>query len=59
VPDGALSRGRSAGGGALRQAQFTAGEQETLTLVIVAINGWNRVQVGFRPAYPAGKQKAA
>jgi AhpD family alkylhydroperoxidase len=41
------------------KAQFTAEEQVTLTLLIVAINGWNRVQVGFRPGYPAGKQKAA
>jgi AhpD family alkylhydroperoxidase len=30
------------------QAQFTEEEQVTLTLLIVAINGWNRVQVGFR-----------
>src|SRR5712675_2477877 len=29
------------------QAQFTEEEQVTLTLLIVAINGWNRIQVGF------------
>jgi hypothetical protein len=30
------------------QAQLTAEEQVNLTLLIVAINGWNRIQVGFR-----------
>ncbi len=28
--------------------QFTAGEQVALTLAIIAINGWNRLAVGFR-----------
>lgn len=41
------------------QAQFTAEEQVKLTLLIVAINGWNRVQVGFRGSHPAGKREAA
>jgi AhpD family alkylhydroperoxidase len=34
------------------QAHFSEAEQVTLTLLIVAINGWNRIQVGFR-AVPA------
>jgi AhpD family alkylhydroperoxidase len=38
---------------------FTEEEQVTLTLLIVAINGWNRVQVGFRGVHPVEKRKAA
>src|SRR5215813_117965 len=30
------------------KAHFSEPEQVTLTLLIVAINGWNRIQVGFR-----------
>jgi AhpD family alkylhydroperoxidase len=44
------------------KAQFTEEEQVNLTLLIVAINGWNRVQVGFRAVHPveaADKRKAA
>jgi AhpD family alkylhydroperoxidase len=41
------------------QAQFTEEEQVKLTLLIVAINGWNRVQVGFRAVHPAGERQAA
>ena len=41
------------------QARFTPEEQVTLTLLIVAINGWNRVQVGFRAIHPAEARKAA
>ena len=41
------------------QAHFTAEEQVTLTLLIVAINGWNRIQVGFRAAHPVDQRKAA
>jgi AhpD family alkylhydroperoxidase len=41
------------------QAQFTPEEQVALTLMIVAINGWNRTQVGFRAAHPAGERQAA
>ena len=41
------------------KAQFTEEEQVTLTLLIVAINGWNRVQVGFRAVPPVAKRKAA
>lgn len=32
---------------------FTEPEQVALTLLIVAINGWNRIQVGFRGVHPA------
>jgi AhpD family alkylhydroperoxidase len=41
------------------QAQFTEQEQVTLTLLIVAINGWNRVQVGFRAVHPVQQRQAA
>ncbi|MFZ0777408.1 MAG: carboxymuconolactone decarboxylase family protein, partial [Xanthobacteraceae bacterium] len=41
------------------QAQFTAEEQVTLTLLIVAINGWNRVQVGFRAVHSVDQRKVA
>jgi AhpD family alkylhydroperoxidase len=41
------------------KAHFTEPEQVALTLLIVAINGWNRVQVGFRGVPAVEKQKAA
>ncbi len=41
------------------QAQFSEEEQVKLTLLIVAINGWNRVQVGFRAVHPTAARKAA
>jgi AhpD family alkylhydroperoxidase len=41
------------------QAQFTEEEQVKLTLLIVAINGWNRVHVGFRGVHPVGHRQAA
>jgi AhpD family alkylhydroperoxidase len=41
------------------QAQFTEQEQVTLTLLIVAINGWNRINVGFRTVHPVEKSQAA
>ena len=41
------------------QAQFTEAEQVTLTLLIVTINGWNRIQVGFRGVHPVDKRRAA
>ena len=41
------------------QAQFTEQEQVTLTLLIVAINGWNRIQVGFRAVHPVTQRRAA
>jgi AhpD family alkylhydroperoxidase len=40
-------------------AQFTEQEQVTLTLLIVAINGWNRIQVGFRAVHPVQQREAA
>lgn len=45
---------------ALVKAQFSEAEQVQLTLLIGAINVWNRLQVGFRAAHPvADKDKAA
>jgi AhpD family alkylhydroperoxidase len=41
------------------KAQFTPEEQVALTLLIVAINGWNRVNVGFRTIVPAAARTAA
>lgn len=41
------------------KAHFTEEEQVTLTLLIVAINGWNRIQVGFRAVHPVAKREAA
>jgi AhpD family alkylhydroperoxidase len=43
------------------QAHFSETEQVTLTLLIVAINGWNRIQVGFRavPAVNVGQAASA
>ncbi|WP_374441031.1 carboxymuconolactone decarboxylase family protein [Stella sp.] len=35
------------------KAHFTAEEQVKLTLLIVTINGWNRLAVGFRSVHPA------
>lgn len=39
--------------------QFTDEEQVKLTLLIVAINGWNRIQVGFRAIHPVEERQAA
>lgn len=41
------------------QAHFTPEEQVVLTLLIVAINGFNRLNVGFRMVPPASRQQAA
>jgi AhpD family alkylhydroperoxidase len=41
------------------EAQFTAEEQVKLTLLIVTINGWNRLQVGFRGVHPVKERSAA
>ncbi|MFZ3357584.1 MAG: carboxymuconolactone decarboxylase family protein [Xanthobacteraceae bacterium] len=41
------------------QGQFTAQEQVALTLLIVTINGWNRIQVGFRATHPVENREAA
>jgi AhpD family alkylhydroperoxidase len=40
------------------KAQFTEAEQVQLTLLIGAINTWNRLQVGFRAAHPVDKAAA-
>ena len=34
------------------ETQFTADEQVALTLLIVAINGWNRIAISFRSVHP-------
>ncbi|MGC2661243.1 MAG: carboxymuconolactone decarboxylase family protein [Bryobacteraceae bacterium] len=39
------------------QAQFTEPEQVNLTFLIVAINGWNRIQVGFRAVHPVAQHQ--
>lgn len=41
------------------QAQFSAKEQVALTLLIATINGWNRLQVGFRAVHSVDKREAA
>jgi AhpD family alkylhydroperoxidase len=41
------------------KAQFSEEEQVTLTLLIVAVNGWNRIQVGFRAVHPLEERRAA
>ena len=41
------------------KAQFSEEEQVKLTLVIVAINGWNRINVGFRAVHPIEQRRAA
>lgn len=41
------------------KAQFSEAEQVQLTMLIGAINVWNRLQVGFRAAHPVDKQAAA
>ena len=43
----------------LLQAQFTEEEQVTLTLLIVVINGWNRLNVGFGVEPRLAEQRAA
>ena len=40
-------------------AHFSAEEQVKLTLLIVAINGWNRIQVGFRAVHPVTQHRVA
>ena len=44
---------------ALIDAAFSDAEKVQLTLLIGAINLWNRVQVGFRAAHPADLRRAA
>jgi AhpD family alkylhydroperoxidase len=41
------------------KAQFSEEEQVKLTLMIVAINGWNRINVGFRAVHPIEARRAA
>jgi AhpD family alkylhydroperoxidase len=41
------------------KAQFSDEEQVKLTLMIVAINGWNRINVGFRAIHPVEQRRAA
>ncbi|WP_342360319.1 carboxymuconolactone decarboxylase family protein [Terrarubrum flagellatum] len=41
------------------KAEFTEEEQVKLTMLIVAINGWNRINVGFRSVHPAETKAAA
>jgi AhpD family alkylhydroperoxidase len=41
------------------QRQFAEEEQVKLTLLIVAINGWNRIQVGFRAVHPVDERLGA
>jgi AhpD family alkylhydroperoxidase len=43
----------------LVKAQFSEEEQVKLTLLIVTINGWNRVQVGFRGIPQMEQRRAA
>lgn len=41
------------------RAHFSEEEQVKLTLLIVAINGWNRINVGFRAVHPVEHRRAA
>lgn len=41
------------------KAEFTEAEQVQLTLLIGAINTWNRLQVGFRVAHPVDAPRVA
>lgn len=41
------------------KAQFTEEEQVVLTMMIVTINGWNRLSVGFRAIHPVTVAHAA
>lgn len=41
------------------QAQFSEQEQVLLTLLVSAINAWNRIQVGFRAVHPVPSQAKA
>jgi AhpD family alkylhydroperoxidase len=41
------------------RAHFTEQEQVNLTMLIVVINGWNRINVGFRVVHPVAERQAA
>jgi hypothetical protein len=38
--------------------RFTEEERVSLALLIVAVNAWNRVKIGFRAVHPAEEKKA-
>lgn len=40
-------------------SQFNEAERVKLTMVIVAINGWNRIAIGFRLVHPVGSDRGA
>jgi AhpD family alkylhydroperoxidase len=40
-------------------AQFSEAERVELTMLIVAINAWNRIAVGFRSIHPVSSDRAA
>jgi AhpD family alkylhydroperoxidase len=42
-----------------RRAHFNEQEQVMLSLLVVAINGWNRIQVGLRAVHPVNERRAA
>ncbi|WOI31969.1 carboxymuconolactone decarboxylase family protein [Tritonibacter scottomollicae] len=44
---------------ALVEAQFSPREQVALTLLIGAINAWNRIAIGFRTPHPVTKETNA
>lgn len=44
---------------ALLNAHFTPEEQVKLTVLIGAINTWNRLAIGFRSIHPVGASRAA
>jgi AhpD family alkylhydroperoxidase len=39
--------------------QFSESERVKLSMLIVAINGWNRIAVGFRAVHPTKSDRAA
>ncbi|KQW23099.1 hypothetical protein ASC80_07270 [Afipia sp. Root123D2] len=41
------------------KAQFSEEEQIKLTMMIIAINGWNRLNVGFRTVHPVNAARTA
>ena len=41
------------------KAQFTDEEQVKLTLLIAAINAWNRISIGFRSVHPVKANRVA
>jgi len=41
------------------KAHFNEQEQITLTMLVIAINGWNRMNVAFKTVHPVKQHKAA